>query len=162
VLVSASGCHGDLRDQVGAGTALRVADIQAFLAADPAFAELKFKPLPLRAALHLSCTQVNVVGEIAPIRALLARIPLLTVLALPEQPRCCGAAGSYFLEQPGFADRLRGEKLDQAQALAPDLLLTTNIGCRIHLGNGLRDRAAPMPVLHPLALLAQQLENPVP
>jgi glycolate oxidase iron-sulfur subunit len=160
VLVSASGCFGDLRDEVAAGTTVRVADIHAFLAADPAWPTLRFRPLAVRAALHLPCTQVNVVGEIAPIRAVLARIPQLTLLALPEQPRCCGAAGSYFLEHPDFADRLRSDKLDQAQALTPDLLLTTNIGCRIHLGNGLRERAPSMPVLHPLALLAQQLENP--
>lgn len=160
VLVSASGCFGDLRDEVGSGDGLRVADICAFLAADEGFSGLRFKPLAQRAALHLPCTQVNVAGEIGSIQALLARIPQLGVLVLPEQPRCCGAAGSYFLEQAEFADRLRAQKLDQAQALAPDLLLTTNIGCRIHLGNGLRDRATSLPVLHPLALLAQQLENP--
>ncbi|MEO5560793.1 MAG: (Fe-S)-binding protein [Dokdonella sp.] len=160
VLVSASGCFGDLRDQVSSGTDLRAVDIHTFLAADPGVSALRFKPLVLRAALHLPCTQVNVVGEAAPIRALLARIPQLTVLTLPEQPRCCGAGGSYFLEHPEFADRLREEKLDQTQVLRPDVLLTTNIGCRIHLGNGLRDRTTSIPVLHPLALLAQQLENP--
>ncbi|GAA0716082.1 (Fe-S)-binding protein [Dokdonella soli] len=159
VLVSASGCYGDLRDQVLAGTAQRAMDLHAFLAADPGFATLRFRPLPVRAALHLPCTQVNVVGAVASIRTLLARIPQLAVLTLPEQPRCCGAAGSYFLEHADFADRLRSEKLDQARALSPDLLLTTNIGCRIHLGNGLRERAAGIPVLHPLALLAQQLDN---
>jgi glycolate oxidase iron-sulfur subunit len=93
---------------------------------------------------------------------LLARIPGLTVLALPEQPRCCGAAGSYFIEHPAIADRLRAEKLEQVAAQHPDLLLTTNIGCRIHLGNGLRDGASKIPVLHPLALLSQQLENASP
>jgi glycolate oxidase iron-sulfur subunit len=162
VLVSATGCYGDLRDQVLAGSALRVADIHAFLAADPGFAALRFTPLAKRAALHLPCTQVNVVGAIAAIRSVLARIPELGILTLPEQPRCCGAAGSYFIEHPGIADRLRGEQLDQAQALAPDLLLTTNIGCRIHLGNGLRERGTLIPVLHPLVLLAQQLENSAP
>lgn len=160
VLACASGCYGDLRD--AAGSALRVVDIHAFLAADPDFATLRFKPLAARAALHLPCTQINVVGDTAPIGALLARIPALDVLILPLQPRCCGAAGSYFIEQPERADRLRDEKLDQATALAPDLLLTTNIGCRIHLGNGLRERTAPTPVLHPLALLAQQLDNSAP
>ncbi len=162
VLVSASGCFGDLRDQVLAGGATRVADIHAFLAGDSGLAALRFKPLAKRAALHLPCTQVNVVGEVAAIRALLARIPELGVLTLPEQPRCCGAAGSYFIEHPQIADRLRDEKLDQARALAPDLLLTTNIGCRLHLGNGLRERDAAIPVLHPLALLAQQLDNSAP
>jgi len=105
---------------------------------------------------------MNVVGEVTSIRSLLARIPGLTLLALPEQPRCCGAAGSYFIEQPEMANRLRAEKLDQVQAQEPELLLTTNIGCRIHLGNGLRQRAAAIPVRHPLALLAQQLENASP
>jgi glycolate oxidase iron-sulfur subunit len=159
VVSCASGCHGDLRDQVAAGTALRVLDIHTFLAADPGFAELNFRARAMRAALHLPCTQVNVVGGLAQIRGLLARIPQLTLLELPEQPRCCGAAGSYFIEQPEFADRLQGEKLDQVAALAPDVLLTTNVGCRTHLGNGVRQRAMAIPTLHPLALLAQQLDN---
>jgi len=157
VLVAASGCHGDLRDQVFNSSTIHVVDVHAFLAADPAFAALRFRALPQRAALHLPCTQINVVGAVKEIHSVLARIPELTLLALPAQPRCCGAAGSYFLEQPEFADRLRDEKLDQAAALAPDLLLTTNIGCRIHLGNGLRDRAQPLRTLHPLVLLAEQL-----
>ena len=162
VLVSASGCFGDLRDHVLNGATSAPEDIHAFLARDERFAGLRFRPLAMRAALHLPCTQVNVVGEVASIRALLARIPGLTLLALPEQPRCCGAAGSYFIEQPEMANRLRAEKLDQVQAQEPELLLTTNIGCRIHLGNGLRHRAAAIPVRHPLALLAQQLENASP
>lgn len=162
VLVAASGCYGDLRDQVAGDSGLDVADIHAFLAADPGFATLRFRPLAARAALHLPCTQVNVIGDSAPVAALLARIPQLAVLTLPLQPRCCGAAGSYFIEHPAIADALRDEKLDQAATFAPDLLLTTNIGCRIHLGNGTRERDGHLRVLHPLALLAQQLDNPAP
>jgi len=129
------------------------------LARDARIDTLRFRPLAKRAALHLPCTQVNVVGEIASIRALLARIPGLTMLAVPEQPRCCGAAGNYFIEHPAIADRLRDEKLAQIDAETPDIVLTTNIGCRIHLANGLRGRADAPPMLHPLALLAQQLDN---
>jgi glycolate oxidase iron-sulfur subunit len=162
VVTCSSGCHGDLRDEVAAGTDVRVVDVHAFFAADPAFAKLRFRARAARVALHLPCTQVNVVGALAQIRALLARIGELVVLELPEQPRCCGAAGSYFIEQPAIADRLQGEKLDQVDALAPDLLVTTNIGCRIHLGNGLRARTSAIPVLHPLALLVQQLDNSQP
>jgi len=160
VLVTASGCFGDVAGQVVAGESLRVSDTLSFLAADPAFARLRFRPLAARAALHLPCTQVNVVGDTDSARRLLAHIPGLEVLVLPLQPRCCGAAGSYFIEHPERADRLRAEKLAQARGLAPDLILTTNIGCRMHLGNGLRGN--PIPVLHPLALLARQLENPAP
>lgn len=162
VLVSASGCFGDLRDHVARAGGPPVVDVHAFLARDARIATLRFRPLAARAALHLPCTQVNVVGDTASIRAMLARIPGLTVLTVPEQPRCCGAAGNYFIEHPAIADRLRDEKLEQIGAEAPDIVLTTNIGCRIHLANGLRNRAGAPPVLHPLALLAQQLDNDAP
>ncbi|HEX5122184.1 MAG TPA: (Fe-S)-binding protein [Rhodanobacteraceae bacterium] len=162
VLVSASGCFGDLRDHVSRAGGPPVVDVHAFLARDARIDALRFRALAARVALHLPCTQVNVVGEIASIRALLARIPALTVLTVPEQPRCCGAAGSYFIEHPAIADRLRDEKLAQIDADAPGVVLTTNVGCRIHLANGLRVHADAPPVMHPLALLARQLENGAP
>jgi glycolate oxidase iron-sulfur subunit len=162
VLVSASGCFGDLRDHVSRAGGPPVVDVHAFLARDARIDAVRFRPLAERVALHLPCTQVNVVGEIASIRALLARVPGLTVLTVPEQPRCCGAAGSYFVEHPAIADRLRDEKLAQIEAETPDRVLTTNVGCRIHLANGLRNRAGAPPVMHPLALLARQLDNGAP
>jgi glycolate oxidase iron-sulfur subunit len=160
VLVSATGCFGELRDHASRDQA--IVDVHAFLARDPELPRLRFRPLAARVALHLPCTQVNVVGEIASIRALLARIPNLDVVELPLQPRCCGAAGNYFAEHPAIATRLRDEKLAQALEIEPDLVLTTNIGCRIHLGAGLRERGVSPRVMHPLALLAQQLENVAP
>jgi len=57
------------------------------------------------------------------------------------------------------ADTLRAEVLGQAQAQQPDLLVTSNVGCRIFLDNGLRQLGANVLVVHPLVLLAQQLEN---
>lgn len=159
VLVSASGCLGSLRDQTMAGSTLRVDDIMDFLVREPGFDALRFSTLAKRAALHLPCTQMSVGGGSASIRKLLARIPQLELLSLPEQPRCCGAAGSYFLDHPQRADRLRSEKLDHIATVSPDLLLTSNIGCRLFLGNGLRQRDSVIPVLHPLTLLAQQLET---
>jgi glycolate oxidase iron-sulfur subunit len=160
VLVSATGCFGELRDH--ASREQSIVDVHAFLAQDVELERLRFRPLAARVALHLPCTQVNVVSEIASIRALLARIPNLDVIELPLQPRCCGAAGNYFAEHPAIATRLRDEKLDQALAFAPDLVLTTNIGCRIHLAAGVRERGVSPRVMHPLALLAQQLENGKP
>jgi glycolate oxidase iron-sulfur subunit len=160
VLVSATGCFGELRDHASGDQS--IVDVHAFLARDTELARLRFRPLAARVALHLPCTQVNVVGEVASIRALLARIPNLDVVELPLQPRCCGAAGNYFAEHAAIATRLRAEKLDQALEIAPDFVLTTNIGCRIHLAAGVRERGVSPRVMHPLALLAQQLENDAP
>jgi glycolate oxidase iron-sulfur subunit len=162
VLVSASGCLGSLRDHGEPGSTLAIEDILDFIAADERVDSLRFRALPVRAALHLPCTQMNVAGGDKSLRRLLAQVPGLQLQSLPSQPRCCGAAGSHFIEQPEHADRLRAEKLDQIQAQTPELLLTTNIGCRIFLGNGLRQRDSDISTLHPLALLARQLETSKP
>lgn len=158
VLVSASGCLGSLRDHSTRGSGLEVAEILGFLARDKVLASLSFRALPGRAALHLPCTQMSVGEGAGPVRDLLRRIPGLEILELPVQPRCCGAAGRYFIDQPELADRLRLEKLGQITTQVPDWVLTTNIGCRIFLANGLRRNGSEVPILHPLVLLAQQLE----
>jgi glycolate oxidase iron-sulfur subunit len=159
VLVSASGCFGTLRDHTFGGSDKRVREIHEFLSADPDFEKLRFVPLRKKIALHTPCTQANVARADGAVKALLARIPQLDIVALPTEPRCCGAAGDYFLRHPDTANALRNEKLDQIETIAPDLLVTSNVGCRAYLDNGLRRRADCIPVTHPIVLLAQQLEN---
>ncbi len=159
VLVSASGCFGTLRDQVFNDPSMRVCDIHAFLVSDERIGALVFRPLARRVALHTPCTQANVVRSGDTVARLLARIPQLDIAALPTAPGCCGAAGDYFLRHADIADTLRALKLDQGMSLKPDLLVTSNVGCRIFLDNGLRQRGESMPVVHPIALLAEQLDN---
>ncbi|HWU77420.1 MAG TPA: (Fe-S)-binding protein [Rhodanobacter sp.] len=117
---------------------------------------LRFRPLAQRVAVHLPCTQVNVAGSDAGLLQLLRRIPELEVLPLSRPPHCCGAAGSHALEFPERAARLREASLRQLVALDPQLWLSSNIGCRLHLAAG----AAAPPSRHPLSLLAQQLDSP--
>lgn len=159
VLVSASGCFGTLRDLTFSGLHVQVREIHEFLAADMQFAELKFHALARRIALHTPCTQANVARAGEAVARLLRRIPQMEIVPLPDVPGCCGAAGDYFLRHATIADALRAEKLDQAATIAPDMLVTSNVGCRVFLDNGLRRRDAEVPVLHPIALLAQQLDN---
>jgi glycolate oxidase iron-sulfur subunit len=159
VLVSASGCFGTLRDRVFNGTKIRVREIHEFLRDDPNFDRLIFDPLPRLVALDTPCTQANVVRADSAILRLLRRIPDLNITSLPTEPRCCGAAGDYFLRHPRMSDALRAQKLDQVAAIAPDILLTSNVGCRVFLDNGLRQRARPTEVAHPIVLLARQLQN---
>lgn len=159
VLVSASGCFGTLRDQVFTEAGIRVREIHEFLAADDCFATLKFRPLAERIAVHTPCTQRNVAHADGGIARLLARIPQLQIDALPAPPGCCGAAGDYFLRHPETADALRTQTLDAVLAQSRQALVTSNVGCRIFLGNGLHQRHSKIPVLHPIVLLARQLEN---
>jgi glycolate oxidase iron-sulfur subunit len=161
VVVSASGCYGDLRDVALADSGIAVREIGEFLAADPRFEKLAFRPLALKVALHRPCSLNNTVRAATATRTLLAHIPQLQIIDLPEQPSCCGAGGSHFLRHPEIADPLRDERLDQVEAQRAELLLTSNIGCRIHLGNGLRARGRAIEVIHPVTLLARQLKDGV-
>lgn len=123
---------------------------------------LHFRPLARRVALHLPCTQVNVAGTDAALLQLLRRIPALDVSVVPRPPHCCGAAGSHLLEFPERAAELRDATLRQVAALAPQQLLSSNIGCRLHLAAGIDAQGLAWPTMHPLTLLARQLqqENP--
>ena len=159
LLVSASGCFGALRDHVFAESKIRVREIHEFLDADTRIDTLKFRALAETIALHTPCTQRNVARADAAIARLLARVPQLKIDALPAPPGCCGAAGDYFLRHPDIADTLRSQTLDGVLATQAKTLVTSNVGCRIFLDNGLRGRESPTAVIHPLVLLARQLEN---
>lgn len=159
VTYAASGCGATLMeygrfDAGAAAFARRVVDPHRLLL-ERWPQEVRLKPSTLRAAVHLPCTQNNVSGGSPAMLALLQKIPGLQLLPLDRSRNCCGAAGTYFLSEPAMADRLLEHKLDELAQLKPDLLLSSNIGCSLHLAAGLRRRGLTVPVLHPLVLLAQ-------
>lgn len=160
-----TGCAATLRDYAdieprgGATFAARVKDFADWLL--PRADTLRFRPLPLRAALHTPCTALNVMKSDVALRALLARIPQLEIIELDPAQRCCGAAGSHFITHPAEADRLLAPKLDAVARLKPDFIISANIGCSLHLAAGLsRAGSASPPVRHPAQVLAAQLEPP--
>lgn len=155
LLTTTSGCLGTLR---AALPNAQVDDVPGFLAANAE--ALQFKALDARVALHLPCTQVNVARNGDALRKLLARVPNLQVAVLPTQAQCCGAAGSHMLEFPQRAAAYREKVLGLLPQPAPDVLLTSNIGCRLHLAVGLQERGSTLAIEHSLTLLARQLVQP--
>jgi glycolate oxidase iron-sulfur subunit len=73
---------------------------------------------------------------------------------VPEAHLCCGSAGTYSLREPEVAKQLRRRKLAALESGAPDLIVTANIGCLVHLA-----KEAERPVLHWIELLAADLED---
>jgi len=70
------------------------------------------------------------------------------LLSVAENNICCGSAGTYSLLQPELSDQLRQQKLALLLVHSPELILTANIGCQIHL-----QRDNPVPVKHWVHLL---------
>lgn len=148
VLTLASGCHEAVASAMPGGT--QAVDAIAFLAARAD--RLPLRDCRERVALHLPCTQRNVVGTAAATRALLARVPGLEVVALDAGFGCCGAAGAQMATDSVRAARFRAPLLEQLAASGATRLLSANIGCRLHFAN-----AAAVPVQHPLEFLATLL-----
>lgn len=164
IVTTASGCGAQLREypvhlsgKAAGDFSSRVVDISQFLA-ETDWSNVRLGPLPLRVAVHDPCTLTNVLRQAQAPYALLRKIPEAEIAALPENDFCCGGAGVYPLTQPAMAGRLRADKIRLLREAAPDILVTSNIGCALQLGAGIRDAGLPMEVLHPVVLLERQLE----
>jgi glycolate oxidase iron-sulfur subunit len=105
--------------------------------------------------VHEPCTQRNVLRTSDAVYDVLRRIPEARIEALAGNDTCCGAAGTYMLEYPEFAHALRAPKV--AAAADADWLVSTNIGCAMHLAAGLREAGHDVALVHPVVLLARQL-----
>lgn len=148
VLGLSSGCHEALADAlVGQAVVRDAIDVLAERAD-----RLRFAPRTERVALHLPCTQRNVVRSDGALRTLLARVPGLEVIDLDAGLGCCGAAGTAMLDDPARAATFRQPLLDQFADSGAAVVLSANIGCRLHLANG-----TAVPVRHPLGFLAECL-----
>jgi glycolate oxidase iron-sulfur subunit len=137
----------------------KVWDISAYLQQLPQLQELKLRPLAKRVAIHTPCTLKNVLGTADAPMELLQRIPEIDLLPLPDNGLCCGAAGRYLLHQPQIADGLRDDKLSALEKCRPQILVTSNTGCALHLAAGIRGTGMDIEVMHPVELLTQQLDT---
>ena len=158
VLSSASGCHEALQQSLAEHAPVRDAAVFLLRHADA----LRFRPAHRTVALHLPCTQRSVVRSDAALHALLARVPALRVIELPDTG-CCGAAGTHMLAFSERARALRQPLLEAFHASGAETLLSANVGCRLHLQNGV-DRGdagfeRTLAIRHPLDFLADYLDT---
>jgi glycolate oxidase iron-sulfur subunit len=122
-------------------------------------------------AVHEPCSQRNVskVSEKKHqyVYSLLEKITGLNVQPLPDNQTCCGAGGVHCLTHPEVAEPLRAIKLGHFQKSNADYLVTTNIGCSLHLKSGLALKNTSIPsngastlnkVYHPVSLIAELLK----
>ncbi|AXK70875.1 (Fe-S)-binding protein [Lysobacter sp. TY2-98] len=150
VLTLASGCHEAVAVALPAST--ETVDAIEFLARHADC--LRFRPGNARIALHLPCTQRNVVRSVPALRRLLARIPHLEIVELNAGFGCCGAAGTAMLTDAERAASFRAPLVAQADAANVREVLSANLGCRLHLANG-----TALPVRHPIEFLAEHLDG---
>lgn len=78
-----------------------------------------------------------------------------TLTSFDDAHTCCGSAGTYSIFQPTISHQLRDNKVNNILASEPDVIVTANIGCQLHLQAG-----SGRPVTHWIELLDAGLQDP--
>jgi glycolate oxidase iron-sulfur subunit len=131
--------------------AARVQDVSEFLARAPLRGPLR--SVPMTVTYHDPCHVVHGQKIRTAPRQLLAQIPELKVVALPEADWCCGSAGIYNLTQPEMATRLLERKVKHVRSTGAQAVVTANPGCILQIQAGLRGGGSRVDVLHLVEIL---------
>jgi glycolate oxidase iron-sulfur subunit len=169
VIVNTSGCGAHMKaygallagDPAWAERAARFArtvqDLAEFLAREPLRGPLQ--AVPLTVTYHDPCHVVHGQKIRRPPRDLLAQVPGLRLVDLPESDWCCGSAGLYNLTQPEMADRLLRRKVRNVASTGAQAVVTANPGCILQIQAGLRARGLDLPVLHLVEVLDRSMTS---
>jgi glycolate oxidase iron-sulfur subunit len=73
--------------------------------------------------------------------------------AIKDKHLCCGSSGTYSLLQPKMSQQLLSNKLTALTGDNPHIIVTSNVGCQLHL-----ETLATKPVMHWIELLEESLQ----
>lgn len=172
VVVNAAGCGSALKGygrlladdpawaERAAAFSAKVMDVTELLAAAEPRARLH--ALPLRVAHHDACHLAHAQGLRKEPRAVLARIPGIDLVEPGDWEVCCGSAGIYNLLEAEAAAELGRRKAQALLATGADVVAAANPGCVLQIAAHLRALGHPLPVHHPVVLLASAIAGRAP
>ncbi len=140
------------------GFAGKVRDVTEVLAA-LGLPEMKH-PVNATVTYHDACHLAHAQKVTSEPRALLAKVPGLKLVALPESDMCCGAAGTYNLTQPEMSMKLADRKLDAIATTGATVCATGNVGCAMQIQSTADARGRGLQVVHPVEILHQAVFGP--
>lgn len=173
VIVTASGCGASVKDyghllRNDAAYAEKAAKVSRLMR-DPAevlLAEgerlaallaLQNAPANLqkrKVAFHSPCTLQHALRIRGPVEQIL-QLAGFELTAVPDAHLCCGSAGTYSVLQPELSKQLLRNKVAALESGNPEMMVTANIGCLVHIQTGTR-----LPVRHWVEALDRALEDP--
>ncbi len=148
IMVNASGCGVTVKeyghilkdDPAYAAKAARISalarDLSEWLPELASALQGRVNPPAGLLAFHPPCTLQHGQQLRGGVEAHLGALGFQVQVARTEAHLCCGSAGTYSVLQPALAYPLRDRKLGHLQALAPQAILSANIGCITHLQSG--------------------------
>lgn len=126
----------------------KVKDIMELLAQLPTISQRR--PVPYRVAYHDACHLAHAQRIRSEPRQVLAEIPDLDVVEVPDGGTCCGSAGIYNLIRSDAASELGQKKARNVDAVQPQVVAAGNPGCLLQIGLYLDPQIA---LVHPIMLV---------
>jgi glycolate dehydrogenase iron-sulfur subunit len=167
VIVNAAGCGSAMKDyghvlrdepdwaERAQRFAAKVRDASEFLAEAGPRAERR--PVELKVAYHDACHLAHAQGVRTQPRELLGAIPELELVEPREWEICCGSAGIYNLVKPEPAAELGARKARNLLDTGAEAIAAANPGCALQIAAHTERLGQPLPVLHPMELLARSI-----
>ena len=153
VITTATGCGAQLTAKLNN---IAIYDIMQFIREKQLLQQLSLQPLSANALVHEPCSQRNQL-KLPSINSIMEQIPDLKLNNLSENHFCCGAGGINMLTVTESANQLRQNKIDHMQSASPDMVITTNYGCALHLASGANHLSQNKQIefCHPVSLLVR-------
>ena len=139
--------------------ASRVKDISEILAEQGWIAPTK--SITGKVTYHEPCHLVHTQKISHQPRELIAGIPGITFVELPEATWCCGSAGIYNITRFEDAMQVLERKMNNIRNSGAEYVVTGNPGCMIQLMFGAKKYEVPVQILHPVSLLNQAYRQEV-
>jgi L-lactate dehydrogenase complex protein LldE len=111
-------------------------------------------PLNARATYHDSCAGLRELGVKTQPRALLAKVPGLTLVEMTDPEICCGFGGTFCVKYPDISTRMASDKCADIAATGADLLLAGDLGCLLNMAGRLSRENSTITVRHVAEVLA--------
>lgn len=108
--------------------------------------------LDTRVTYHDACHLAHGQGIRQEPRDLLASIPGIQMIPLPDADRCCGSAGIYNLTNPEMAASILDKKMENVPAAA-EVISMGNPGCMLQIAMGVAKYGRSQKVVHTVQLL---------
>jgi L-lactate dehydrogenase complex protein LldE len=111
-----------------------------------------------KVALHRSC-HTRGTASIAAALTLLNAIDGVRVVEFGEVEQCCGFGGTFAVTFPHISTAMGALKLEHVRAAQPDVYVSVDMSCMMHLGGLAVKEGKPIKTMHVVQVLRDALRN---
>jgi len=115
--------------------------------------------LETTATYHASCHAHRLLGIKEEPLQLLGQVQGLELIPLARVEDCCGFGGAFSVKLPEISATMADEKIDAIESTGAAYVVSTDVGCLLHLSGRLARRGSPVKTLHLAELLWQAMRG---